>query len=140
MHFIGANKIFIGKYVLIAPNVFIADTHHEYQKVGIPIMYQGITTHNDQITIGDETWIGINAVIMGHVSVGKHCVVGANSVVNKDIPDYCIAVGNPATVVKTLDIKTGQWVKIKGKSDLDKYLAVRSEHPSKNTAERNEGT
>jgi acetyltransferase-like isoleucine patch superfamily enzyme len=46
-----ANKIFIGKFVLIAPNVFIADTHHEYQKIGIPIMYQGITTHNDQITI-----------------------------------------------------------------------------------------
>ncbi len=108
-------RIFIGKFVLIAPNVFIADTHHEYQKIGIPIMYQGITTHNDQITIGDETWIGINAVIMGNVNVGKHCVVGANSVVNKDVPDYCVAVGNPAIVVKTLDVKTGQWVNVKGK-------------------------
>lgn len=39
-----ANKIIVGKFVLIAPNVFIADTHHEYQKIGIPIMHQGITT------------------------------------------------------------------------------------------------
>ncbi len=48
-----ANKIIIGKFVLIAPNVFIADTHHEYQKIGIPIMHQGITTHDDQVTIGE---------------------------------------------------------------------------------------
>ena len=54
-----ANRIIIGKFVLIAPNVFIADTHHEYQKLGIPIMYQGITTHDNQVTIGDEAWIGI---------------------------------------------------------------------------------
>jgi acetyltransferase-like isoleucine patch superfamily enzyme len=105
-----ANRIFIGKFVLIAPNVFIADTQHEYQKLGIPIMHQGITTYSNQITIGDETWIGINAVIMGNVSVGKHCVIGANSVVIKDVPDYCVAAGNPARVVKALDTKTGHWI------------------------------
>ncbi len=71
-----ANRIIIGKFVLIAPNVFIADTHHEYQKLGIPIMHQGITTHDGQVTIGDEAWIGINTVIMGNVKVGKHCVIG----------------------------------------------------------------
>ena len=129
-----ANRIFIGKFVLIAPNVFIADTHHEYQKLGIPIMHQGITTHNDEITIGDETWIGINAVIMGSVKVGKHCVIGANSVVTKDVPDYCVAVGSPAKVVKMLDVDTGQWVKVEGKPDLDKYWAARCEHLSEDTA------
>ena len=125
-----ANRIFIGKFVLIAPNVFIADTQHEYQKLGIPIMHQGITTHNDRVTIGDETWIGINAVIMGNVAVGKHCVIGANAVVTKDVPDYCVAVGNPAKVVKTFDVKTRQWVKVEKKTDLDKYLAARREHLS----------
>lgn len=105
-----ANKISIGKYVLFAPNVFIADTHHEYKRLGTPIIYQGITTHDDQIIIGDETWIGINAVIMGNVKVGKHCVIGANAVVNKDIPDYCVAVGNPAMIIKRFDLKTGQWI------------------------------
>ena len=105
-----ANRISIGKFVLIAPNVFIADTQHEYQKLEIPIMHQGITTHSDRVTIGDETWIGINVVIMGNVSVGKHCVVGANSVVIRDVPDYCVAVGNPAKVVKAFDKKTGHWI------------------------------
>lgn len=121
-----ANRIVGGKFVLIAPNVFIADTHHEYQNLGTPIMHQGITTHQDMVTIGDESWIGINSVIMGNVQIGKHCVIGANSVVNKGIPDYCVAVGNPAKVVKMLDVRNGQWVKITGKADLDKYLAVRS--------------
>jgi acetyltransferase-like isoleucine patch superfamily enzyme len=122
-----ANKIIIGKFVLIAPNVFMADTHHEYQKLGIPIMHQGISTHDDQVIIGDETWIGINTVIMGNVEVGKHCVIGANSVVNRDIPDYCVAAGSPAKVVKMLDVITGQWIKVEGKAHLEKYLAARSE-------------
>lgn len=129
-----ANRIFIGKFVLIAPNVFIADTHHEYQKLGIPIMHQGITTHEDHVMIGDETWIGINAVIMGNVNIGSHCVIGANAVVNRDIPDCCVAVGNPAKVVKILDVKSGQWVKVTGKADLDKYLAARSECLSEDSA------
>jgi acetyltransferase-like isoleucine patch superfamily enzyme len=126
-----ANKIIIGKFVLIAPNVFIADTHHKYHQLDIPIMNQGITTHNDQVTIGDESWIGINSVIMGNVTIGKHCVVGANSVVNKDIPDYCVAVGNPSTIVKMFDVKSGQWVKVRDKVDLDKYLALRADLLSK---------
>lgn len=128
-----ANSIIIGRFVLIAPNVFIADTHHEYQKIGIPIMHQGITTHDDQVTIGDETWVGINTVIIGNVKVGEHCVIGANSVVNKDIPDYCVAVGNPSKIVKTFDVKTRLWVKVKGKSDLDIYMAARSELLSEDT-------
>jgi acetyltransferase-like isoleucine patch superfamily enzyme len=128
-----ANRIFIGKFVLIAPNVFIADTHHEYQRIGIPIMYQGITTHTDRITIGDEAWIGINTVIMGNVTVGKHSVIGANSVVNRDVPDYSVAAGNPAKIVKMFDLKTGQWVKVEDKVDLDRYLSARCERFSEDT-------
>ncbi len=129
-----ANRIFIGKFVLIAPNVLIADTQHQYQKLGIPIMHQGITTHNDQVTIGDEAWIGINTAIMGNVTIGKHCVIGANSVVIRDIPDYCVAVGNPAKVVKTFDVKTGQWVKVEDNVALGKYLAARRERLVEDTA------
>lgn len=122
-----ANSITIGKYVLLAPNVFIADTHHAYQQIGVPIMYQGITTHEDRIEIGDETWIGINAVVMGNVTIGKHCVIGANSVVNRDIPDYCVAVGNPARVVKSFDPATQEWVKVSGQDALERFLAARGE-------------
>lgn len=122
-----ANRIHIGKYVLFAPNVFVADTHHEYQTSGIPIMHQGITTHSDQIYIGDESWIGINSVIMGNVTIGRHCVVGANSVVIEDIPDYCVAVGNPAKVVKMYDMRTATWIKIRTQTEMAKCLDTRKE-------------
>ena len=54
------------------------------------------------MTIGDGSYIGINAVIVGNVRIGKHCVIGANSVVTKDVPDYCVAVGSPARVIKKI--------------------------------------
>ncbi len=119
-----AHKIHIGRFVLLAPNVFIADTHHEYQNVDKPIMHQGITTCSDQISIGDESWIGINAVIMGNVTIGKHCVIGANAVVTKDIPDYCVAVGNPAKVIKAFEAENRQWVKVKTSSDPDESQVI----------------
>ena len=71
---------------------------------------------------------------MGNVKIGKHCVIGANSVVNNNIPDYCVAVGNPSRIVKTFDVKTGQWVKVDGKADLDRYLTARSDLLSEDTA------
>lgn len=128
-----ANSIVIGKNVLMASDVLITDHFHEYRDVAIPIMHQGITTHEDRVIIGDDTWIGTHAVIMGNVTVGKHCVIGANSVVNRDIPDYCVAVGNPSRIIKTLDVRTGQWVAVGGEPDLDRHLAARSEQPSDDT-------
>lgn len=73
-------------------------------------------------------------MIMGNVRIGRHCVIGANSVVNRDIPDYSVAVGNPSRIVKTFDVKTGHWVKVEGIADLDPYLSVRSERLSEDTA------
>jgi len=121
-----ANRIIIGKNVLLAPNVFIADTNHEYRHTDIPIMHQGITTHEDQVIIGDETWIGINSVIMGNVTIGKHCVIGANAVVNEDIPDYCVAVGNPCMIVKIFDFETQSWKKVRDGQELRQIIAKRS--------------
>lgn len=54
------------------------------------------------MSIGDGSYIGINAVIVSNVKIGKHCVIGANSVVTKDVPDYCVAVGSPSRVIKKL--------------------------------------
>ncbi len=62
--------------------------------------------------IGDGTWIGTNAVIVGNVRIGKNCVIGANSVVTKDIPDYCVAVGIPCKVIKRYSLETQNWVKV----------------------------
>lgn len=64
-------------------------------------MDQGIVQKGQKVYIGDGSYIGINTVIVGNVKIGKHCVIGANSVVTHDIPDYSVATGCPAKVIKT---------------------------------------
>ena len=60
---------------------------------------------------GDGTWLGANVVVVGNVSISKQCVIGANSVVTKDIPDYCVATGLPAKVIKQNDFNQKIWIK-----------------------------
>jgi acetyltransferase-like isoleucine patch superfamily enzyme len=121
-----ANRIVIGKNVLLAPNVSVADTNHKYQHVGISIMHQGITTHSDQVCIGDDTWIGMNSVIVGDVKIGTHCVIGANAVVTKDLPDYCVVVGNPCRFVRVFDVESESRENIGDVQEIDKILAKRA--------------
>lgn len=101
-----SNNITIEKNVTIAPNVFIADYNQQYENVAIPIMYQGTDRINKQVLIGEGSLIGSNSVIVGNIIIGKGCIIEANSVVTSNIPDFCIAVGNPARVVKCLDRKS----------------------------------
>lgn len=100
-HIGASNHIEIGKNVLIASNVFIADHNHTFDNLDLPILKQGIYSKGP-IYISDNAWIGNNVVILGNVKIGKNSVIGANSVVTKDIPDYCIAVGSPAKVIKSI--------------------------------------
>lgn len=55
---------------------------------------------HEYLQIGDGSWIGTHVAILGDVNIGRHCVIGANSVVTKDVSDYCVAVGCPTKVVK----------------------------------------
>ena len=64
----------------------------------------------NEVLIGEGSWIGENVCIIG-ASVGKNSIVGANSVVTNNIPDYCVAVRAPARVIKRYDNKDNQWVK-----------------------------
>lgn len=104
-----ANSIKIGKWALIAPNVYISDTDHSYTDPDMPIIFQGITSHTNRVIIDDGAWIGTNAVILGHVRIGKNAVVGANTVVTKDVADNTVVVGNPMRVIKSYDRETNQW-------------------------------
>lgn len=103
--------------VLTGPHVFIADFNHEYKNPNKPIMYQGnhFIPSNDgmpTLIIGDGTWLGTNVVIVGNVKIGRNCVIGANTVVTKDIPDYCVAVGTPAIIVKKYDFDKKEWIRV----------------------------
>ena len=65
-----------------------------------------------EVIIDEDTHIGANAVVVAGVHIGKRCQIGAGSVITKDIPDYSIAVGNPARVIKRYDLEQKQWIKI----------------------------
>lgn len=107
------NEIDIMRGVLTGPQVWIGDNNHEYENPNIPIRFQGVRAKKgDRILIESGTWIGTNVVIVGNVRIGKNCVIGANSVVTKDIPDYSVAVGIPAKVVKRYNIDTKCWERI----------------------------
>ncbi|MBR6123320.1 acyltransferase [Candidatus Saccharibacteria bacterium] len=104
----------IGNNVNIAPYVFCGDHNHKYEDVSTPIRDQGIETGKiGHIIIGDDTWIGTKVSIIGNVKIGRHCVIGANSVVSKDIPDYCVAAGIPAKVIKQYNFESKEWEKKK---------------------------
>ena len=96
-----SKSIHIGENVLIAPNVTILDHTHAFARTDIPIMFQGITKSR-KVIIGSGSWIGTNSVILPGAKIGKNCVIGCNSTVNSEIPDYSVAVGSPAKVIKKL--------------------------------------
>lgn len=109
-HIYATGEITIGKQVLTADKVYIADNQHGYVDVLTPIMLQPIR-QLPPMFIGDGTWLGENVCVLG-VSIGRNCIIGANSVVTKEIPDYCVAVGSPARVIKKYNTETKQWEKV----------------------------
>lgn len=90
----------IGNDVLIAPNVKILSREHEHEDVDIPISMQGYKEEKP-ITIANNVWIGRNAIILAGVKIGTGVIVGAGAVVTKDIEDYAVVGGVPATFIKS---------------------------------------
>ncbi|MCM1557375.1 MAG: acyltransferase [Anaeroplasma bactoclasticum] len=105
----------IGKNTITGPNLFISDHNHNYLNPNLPIKMQGDLETNNQVLIGEDCWIGTNVCIVGNVEIGKHCVIGANSFVNKSIPPYSVVVGNPAKIIKKYNFSTQLWEKVKQK-------------------------
>jgi acetyltransferase-like isoleucine patch superfamily enzyme len=100
----------IGNAVIFAQNVVLSGLNHSYEDIHIPIRDQVVST--DPIIIEDECWVGANAVITAGVTVGKHSIIAAGSVVTKSIEPYSIAVGNPARVIKRYDFATNEWIRV----------------------------
>lgn len=115
-HIGATHYVEIGKNVLFGSKVYVTDHGH-----GI---YSGsvIQSHPEEsplerkldsdkeVIIGDNVWVGDNVTILPNVHIGNGCVIGSNSVVTKDIPDNCIAVGIPAKVIKKYDFERKKWV------------------------------
>ncbi|MEP6803990.1 MAG: acyltransferase [Flavobacterium sp.] len=90
----------IGENVMIAPHVMLAGGYHNSSKTDIPMMLQGDGSKGP-IVIEDDVWIGANSVIMDGVTIGKGSIVGAGSVVTKNVQPYEIVFGNPAKKFKS---------------------------------------
>jgi acetyltransferase-like isoleucine patch superfamily enzyme len=117
VHISSRNSVKIGNNVLIAGKVFISDLNHGSYG------FNGVHDHPDIppadrvevssfVEIEDNVWIGESVNILPGVRIGKGSVVGAMSVVTKDIPPYSIAAGCPAKVIKAFDFSLHQWIKV----------------------------
>ncbi len=105
------SSITIESDVIISERVFITESYHDFEDVSRPVQQSSLSA--GPVKIGKESWIGIGVSILPNVCIGKHCVIGANSTVTKDIPDYCVAVGSPARVIKKYDFEKQAWLSVK---------------------------
>jgi len=100
----------IGDDVQIAQNVILSGLNHNYSDVERTIEEQGVIT--SPISIANDVWIGANSVITMGVSIGKHSVIAASSVVIANVPSYSVVAGIPAKVIKRYDFTVGKWIKV----------------------------
>jgi len=95
---VGHLSIEIGDDVWTGHHVYITDQNHDYTDVTRPISQQ--TQPERPVVIGDGSWIGHGTVVLPGATIGRHVTIGANSVVSGVIPDFSVAVGSPATVIR----------------------------------------
>lgn len=103
VHINAWRQVVIENNVLIADRVFISDADHNYENIDVPIRLQG-DVFKGPVKLMEGCWLGIGTVILPGVIVGRNSVVAANSVVNRDVPDYTIVAGIPAKIIKTIGV------------------------------------
>lgn len=97
-NFVDDGKITVGRKVMFGPAVTIATVGHPIHPVSRNSAYE----YGKEVTVGDNVWFGGNTVVCPGVHIGSNVVIGAGSVVTKDIPDWCIAAGNPCRVIRKI--------------------------------------
>jgi acetyltransferase-like isoleucine patch superfamily enzyme len=95
------DSVTIGEHCMLANGCLVTDGNHRLDDPDVPVPWQGFTTKGP-VSIGDNVWLGANAVVTSGVRIGRRSVIGANSVVVDDIPEFSIAAGAPARVLRTI--------------------------------------
>ena len=117
VHISAIERVEIGDNVLMASHVYISDNSHGFY-AGTECDSSPAISPKDReymvatVKIGKNVWLGEGVIIMPGVEIGDGCVIGAHSVVNKNIPDNCIAVGSPAKIVKKYSFEKKVWEKL----------------------------
>lgn len=116
VHIVAMEHVTIGNNCLFASKVFVSDTSHgRYDNIDPDSSPDSCPNdrklYTKPVHIGNNVWIGENAVILLGVSIGNGCIIGANSVVTHDLPDGVIAAGAPAKIIKYYDNDNKKWCK-----------------------------
>ncbi|MDD2961543.1 MAG: acyltransferase [Muribaculaceae bacterium] len=90
--------LIIGNNVMMGPEVIILTSTHRYERTDIPMCKQGGDIH--EVKVGDDVWIGTRSIILPRVTIGNGVIIGAGSVVTKNIPDFAIVGGVPAKIIR----------------------------------------
>lgn len=108
-HIVAASKLVIEEGCTISANVYISDCGHSHEKPNQDVMKQELNVKS--VYIGKNSFIGYGACVLSGAHIGQGCIIGANAVVKGTIPDYSIAVGVPAKIIKQYNFTTNQWEK-----------------------------
>lgn len=117
VHFVANKKVTIGDNCLMASKIFISDTSHgSYADNTInsspDVPPDDRPLYTKPVSIGNNVWIGENVCILLGVKIGDGCIIGANSVVTRDVPSNCIAAGSPAKIIKTYNYAKLCWERV----------------------------
>ena len=110
---IGIGSVIVGPCIFedhsgTGQHVFISGFNHNYEDTQQLINKQSL--HIKPVKIGFDSHIGSNAIVLPGITIGKHCIIGAGSVVTKNVPDFSVVAGNPAKVIKYYEINTKHWI------------------------------
>ena len=100
----------IGNNVTLAQNILIAGLHHNYTDTQRTIISQGVRT--SKITIEDDVLIGANSVVLAGITIGRHSIIGAGTIVTKSVPPNTVVAGNPGKIIKQYNPRTKEWENI----------------------------
>ena len=95
------DRVEIGDHCMLANGCLVTDAAHRFDDHERPVPWQGFSSKGPTV-IGDNVWLGANVAVTGGVRIGRRCVIGANSVVTSNIPEFSIAAGAPARVVRSV--------------------------------------
>jgi acetyltransferase-like isoleucine patch superfamily enzyme len=101
-----ASRVVLGNNILIAAYTYLIGGGHDFDRTDIPVIQQGRGSKG--ISVGDNVWLGAGVKVLDGISIGRDAIIGTGAVVTTEIPDYSIAVGMPARVIKTRNGNTGE--------------------------------